>query len=260
MHLPIFSASCVPQVQLQSMDMTTVKQAEEENVYLMTDGCKDQQSWHGRCRRKTSQNVGLFSKRLSTCQCGLRWSRSRHTEKRLPTPGWYIHADSMQWIGSFSLSALPFSSSDSSCIGSSLRAQTGSSNWTAHEVKHHCKWDKWCVLRQGGYWCGDSTALLKVCSETEALYTVHFSCTKAGAASVTMAYLVTANLPSTTLFGRESRGGALTTTGKQITISKLGPCKLVCLSQYLFDEKGTGKGINTWYFHYFGGWIWRHVP
>lgn len=188
-------------------------------------------------------------------------SVSTHWEKTLPTTGWCIHADSMQWIGSFSLSGLPFSSSDSSCIGSSLRAQTGSSNWTAHEVKHHCKWDKWCVLRQGGYSCGDSTALLRVCSKTEAaLYTVNFSCTKARSASVTMAYLDTANLPSTTLFGRGSGGGALTTTGKKITISALGPCKLVCLRQYFFDEKVTGKGINTWYFHYFGGWIWRHIP
>lgn len=32
-------------------------------------------------------------------------------------------------------SALPFSSSDSSCIGSSLGAEAGSSNKTAHEVK-----------------------------------------------------------------------------------------------------------------------------
>lgn len=58
--------------------------------------------------------------------------------KRLPTTDWCIHADSMQSPGSVALAALPFSSSDSSCIGSSLRVQTGSSSSTAY--KGECQW------------------------------------------------------------------------------------------------------------------------
>lgn len=58
--------------------------------------------------------------------------------KRLPTTDWCIHADSMRSTGSVSLAVLPFSSSDSSCIGSSLRVQTGSSSSTAY--KGECQW------------------------------------------------------------------------------------------------------------------------
>lgn len=48
---------------------------------------------------------------------------------------WCIHAESMQ--PTISMLVLPLSSSDSSSIGSSLRAHTGSSNRTAHEGKGH---------------------------------------------------------------------------------------------------------------------------
>lgn len=58
--------------------------------------------------------------------------------KRLPTTDWCIHADGMRSTGSVSLALLPFSSSDSSCIGSSLRVQTGSSSSTAY--KGECQW------------------------------------------------------------------------------------------------------------------------
>lgn len=56
-----------------------------------------------------------------------RWSPSRHSVRRLTRP---CSTQSASFVP-----ALPLSSSDSSAIGSSLRAQTGSSYRTAHEVK-----------------------------------------------------------------------------------------------------------------------------
>lgn len=144
MHLPIFTASSMLKAQ------TVEGQAEEENIYKcvchkqgdkMMDGCEDQRYVYGRHHRMIPKSALV----LRAC----RSCHFRHFRKRLPMTDWCIHADSMQ--STISLSILPFSSSESSCIGSSFRAKTVSSNWTPRRVKRHWKSDKICVKRGGGY-------------------------------------------------------------------------------------------------------------
>lgn len=144
MHLPIFTASSMLKAQ------TVEGQAEEENIYKcvchkqgdkMMDGCEDQRYMYGRRHRMIPKSALV----LRAC----RSCHFRHFRKRLPMTDWCIHADSMQ--STISLSILPFSSSESSCIGSSFRAKTVSSNWTARRVKRHWKSDTICVKRGGGY-------------------------------------------------------------------------------------------------------------